>query len=206
MFYQLTPLPYPIDALEPVLHAEALHYHHDRIQAGYVDKLNQMAPPVGTADQTEALKILIRTSAVGSGLFNTAAQLLNHETYWSSLRPGGSVMPLTLQSLIEHDFGSVDALHKKLVDASVEQFGSGWVWLVAGEEPVAGASYKDWRLHVCKTANADTPVRTAFIPLLCIDVWEHAYYLDYRNERRRYAEALLPLLDWQKAYDRLVER
>jgi len=188
----LAPLPYAENALEPVITAKTLSFHYGKHHKGYVDNLNKLI--AGTEYADLSLEKII-TSTVGkpekTTIFNNAAQTWNHTFYWNSLTPmGGGEPPAALKQKIEASFGSVDACKKELASAAVSQFGSGWVWLVLD----GGA------LKVVKTANADIPITMGFTPLLTIDVWEHAYYLDYQNRRVDYANAVLDkLINWEFA-------
>ena len=188
----LPPLPYADNALEPVITAKTISLHYGKHHKGYVDNLNKLV--AGTEFADLSLEKII-TSTAGKPetqlLFNNAAQTWNHTFYWKSVRPqGGEEPPAALKQRIEASFGSVDACKKELASAAVSQFGSGWAWLVLE----AGI------LKVVKTANADVPLRTGMKPLLAIDVWEHAYYLDYQNRRADYVSAVLDkLINWEFA-------
>ncbi len=190
--HALPPLPYAEDALEPVITAKTLSFHYGKHHKGYVDNLNKLI--VGTEYAGLALEQIITQTAgqpERTAIFNNAAQIWNHTFYWSSLTPnGGGEPPTTLKQKIVAAFGSVDACKKELASAAVSQFGSGWAWLV-----LAGG-----QLKVVKTANADSPLTTGSQPLLVIDVWEHAYYLDYQNRRADYVNAVLDkLINWEFA-------
>jgi Fe-Mn family superoxide dismutase len=192
----LPPLPYAEAALDPVISAKTIGFHHGKHHQGYVDTLNKLI--AGTALADLALVKLIAETAGKSdkaAIFNSAAQVWNHTFYWRSLRPnGGGEPPAALKQLIEASFGSVDACKKELLTAATTQFGSGWAWLVLD----AG------KLKVVKTGNAETPLTTGAKPLLTIDVWEHAYYLDYQNRRADYVNAVLDkLINWGLAADNL---
>jgi Fe-Mn family superoxide dismutase len=194
----LPPLPYAEDALEPVITAKTLGFHYGKHHQGYVDNLNKLIAGTEYADLT--LEKVI-TSTVGkpekTALFNNAAQTWNHTFYWNSLKPnGGGEPPAALKQKIEAAFGSVEACKKELASAAVSQFGSGWAWLVLD----GGV------LKVVKTANAEIPITMGFTPLLTIDVWEHAYYLDYQNRRVDYANAVLDkLINWEFALQNASE-
>jgi superoxide dismutase, Fe-Mn family len=190
------PLPYPETALEPVISARTVGFHYGKHHKAYVDNLNKLA--VGTAFADLPLeKVILGTAGQPekAALFNNAAQVWNHTFYWRSLSPkGGGAPPAALARRIEADFGSVDACRKELAAAAAAQFGSGWVWLVADGKT----------LKVVKTGNADVPFVKGLKPLLTIDVWEHAYYLDYQNRRADYVNALLDkLIDWEFALKNL---
>jgi Fe-Mn family superoxide dismutase len=188
----LPPLPYAENALEPVITAKTMSFHYDKHHKGYVDTLNKLI--AGTEYADLSLEKII-TSTAGrpekTAIFNNAAQTWNHTFYWNSMRPkGGGEPPAALKQKIEASFGSVDACKKELASAAVSQFGSGWVWLVLN----------GGKLKVVKTANADGPLITGMKPLLTIDVWEHAYYLDYQNRRADYVNAVLDkLINWEFA-------
>jgi Fe-Mn family superoxide dismutase len=188
----LPPLPYTENALEPVITAKTLSFHYGKHHKGYVDNLNKLI--AGTEYAVLTLEKII-TSTAGkpekTAIFNNAAQTWNHTFYWNSMKPnGGGEPPAALKQKIEASFGSVDACKKELASAAVSQFGSGWAWLVLD----GGV------LKVVKTANAGIPMTMGFTPLLTIDVWEHAYYLDYQNRRVDYANAVLDkLINWEFA-------
>ena len=197
--YGLPPLPYALDALAPVLSADTLAYHHGKHHKAYVDNLNRLT--TGTDFAGLPLdEIVLRSArhATHAAVFNNAAQVWNHNFYWQSLRPqGGGEPPAELKRRLEEAFGSVAACKKELATASASQFGSGWAWLVADGE----------RLRVVKTSNADLPLTQGLRPLLAIDVWEHAYYIDYQNRRVDYANALLDrLINWEFALENLHRR
>ena len=188
----LPDLPYALDALDPVLSANTLGYHYGKHHKAYADNTARLI--AGTPLEGLSLVQLIAASAGKpdqAALFNNAAQTWNHSFYWQSLRPrGGGEPPAALRQRLEAAFGSVAAFKKEFANAAITQFGSGWAWLVADGE----------RLKIVKTGNADTPLTAGLKPLLAIDVWEHAYYLDYQNRRADYANALLDkLIDWDFA-------
>jgi len=188
----LPPLPYADEALAPVISAHTISFHYGKHHKGYVDTLNKLV--VGTEFADLPLeKIIAHTAGKGdkTAIFNNAAQAWNHTFYWRSLRPkGGGEPPAGLKSKIEAAFGTVDACKKELSTAALAQFGSGWVWLVLD----------GGKLAVVKTGNAAVPMTTGMKPLVCIDVWEHAYYLDYQNRRADYVNALLDtLINWEFA-------
>ena len=186
----LPPLPYAENALEPVLTSKTLSFHYGKHHKAYVDNLNKLI--TGTDYSGLSLEEIIKAT-VGqperAAIFNNAAQIWNHTFYWNSLSPkGGGDPPAALKHKIEASFGSVDAFKKELAAAAVSQFGSGWAWLVL----------EDGKLKVVKTANAEDPLTTGKKPLLTIDVWEHAYYLDYQNRRPDYVNAVLDkLINWE---------
>jgi Fe-Mn family superoxide dismutase len=188
----LPALPYGDDALTPVISANTIGFHYGKHHKGYLDNLNKLIAGTEYADLTLE-KIIIATAgnAEKTAIFNNAAQTWNHSFYWQSLRPkGGGEPPAALKQKIVAAFGSVDACRKELVTAATTQFGSGWAWLVLEGD----------KLKVVKTANADTPLAKGIKPLLTIDVWEHAYYLDYQNRRLDYVNAVLEkLINWEFA-------
>jgi superoxide dismutase, Fe-Mn family len=192
----LPALPYDESALEPVISANTLSYHYDKHHRTYVDTLNKLI--AGTEFGELPLESIIKATAGQpnhAAVFNNAAQAWNHTFYWRSLHPtGGGEPPALLKRLMVSSFGSVEACKEELTRAAVEQFGSGWAWLVHDGE----------RLKVLKTGNAETPIAQGPRPLLTLDVWEHAYYLDYQNRRADYVKAVLDrLVNWQFASENL---
>jgi Fe-Mn family superoxide dismutase len=193
----LPPLPYPENALEPVISARTIGFHYGKHHKGYVDTLNKLL--AGTELASLSLEKLIAETAGKAdkvAIFNNAAQTWNHNFYWRSLRPkGGGEPPAALKQKIEASFGNVDACKRGLAMAATSEFGSGWAWLVQE----AG------KLKVVKTGNAETPLTGGVKRLLAIDVWEHAYYLDFQNRRADYVNAVLDkLIDWGFAGDNLA--
>lgn len=190
--FSLSKLPYSESALAPVLSAQTIGFHYGKHHAGYVDKLNQLVPGTEFADLSLE-QVILKSSgrADQAAIFNNAAQIWNHTFYWNSLKPNGGGMPSgSLKSKIDAAFGGYNAFRKQFIDAAMGQFGSGWAWLVSD----AGT------LKIVKTANADLPLIRGQNPLLTLDVWEHAYYLDYQNRRQVYAEAIVDkLLNWDFA-------
>ena len=188
----LSPLPYAENALEPIITAKTMSFHYGKHHKAYVDNLNKLI--AGTEYAALSLEKII-TSTAGkpekAAIFNNAAQNWNHTFYWKSMSPkGGGEPPAALKRKIEAAFGSVDACKKELASTAVSQFGSGWAWLVLEGD----------KLKVVKTANADIPMSMGLKPLLAIDVWEHAYYLDYQNRRADYVNAVLnKLINWEFA-------
>ena len=188
-------LPYPLDALEPVISAEALAIHHGRHYRGYVERLN--AAIAGTELESSPLEHIVRhagrgrTTARKLAIFNNAAQAWNHEFFWKSLRPGKGSPPGTdLAARIERDFGSHEVFAAAFKASATGLFGSGWAWLVL----------ERGLLRIVTTQNADTPIAHGRNPLLVIDVWEHAYYLDHHERRAAYVEGVVDhLLDWEFA-------
>ena len=188
----LSALPYPQDGLEPYISARTLEFHYGKHHAGYVKKANRFLN--GTPLQGLDLAAIIRKSADNrsrTAIFNNVAQVFNHSFYWNSMRPkgGGEPQGLLLER-IKADFGGPDRVRAALAEAAGAQFGSGWAWLVE----------ENGKLKVIRTANADTPLAQGLRPLLTIDVWEHAYYLDYQNRRADYIRAFLDhLVNWEFA-------
>ncbi|MDD5644795.1 MAG: superoxide dismutase [bacterium] len=192
----LPPLPYGENALEPVISAKTISFHYGKHHKAYIDNLNKLA--TGTEYEDMPLeKIIVETAGKPdkAAIFNNAAQAWNHEFFWNSLNPnGGGEPPAALKEKIEASFGSLDACKKELAAAATTQFGSGWAWLALDGD----------KIKVIKTGNADTPLAKGMKPLLTIDVWEHAYYLDYQNKRADYVNAVLDkLVNWDFAADNL---
>jgi len=195
----LPALPYAQDALQPVISANTLSFHYGKHHKTYVDTLNKLITGTEFADMP--LEKIIKATAGQSdhtAIFNNAAQVWNHTFYWHSLKPqGGGEPPAPLKQLMESSFGGVEACKKELAKAAVEQFGSGWAWLVED----------GGRLKVVKTSDADTPLTRSSKALLTVDVWEHAYYLDYQNRRVDYVKALLDkLVNWDFASENLGKK
>lgn len=192
MAFQLPDLPYAKDALAPYMSAETMELHHDKHHAAYVNKANELV--AGTHLEGRSLEDVIReawkTPELG-GLFNQAGQHWNHAFYWTSMTPnGGGNIPGRLEAKLREDFGSVDAFKDAFVEAGVTQFGSGWAWLVL----------ENGRLAVKKTPNAENPLVHNQTPLMVCDVWEHAYYVDYRNRRPDFLRAWIDhLVNWEFA-------
>ena len=192
----LPPLPYAQNALDPVISTRTIGFHYGKHHKGYVDTLNKLI--AGTELSNHSLEKLIAETAGKAekvAIFDNAAQTWNHTFYWRSLRPkGGGEPPAALKQRIEASFGNLDACKKELATAATTEFGSGWAWLVLEGD----------RLKVVKTANAETPLTKGVKPLLTIDVWEHAYYLDYQNRRPDYVNAVLDkLINWDFAAENL---
>ena len=192
----LPPLPWAEGALAPVISANTIGFHYGKHHQGYVTNLNKLTAGTPMADQS--LEQIVRATAGKAdqaAIFNNAAQVWNHTFYWQSLRPnGGGEPPAALKAKMEASFGSVAACREELSKAATSQFGSGWAWLVADGDA----------LKVVKTGNAETPLTGAMRPLVTIDVWEHAYYLDYQNRRADYVAAVLDkLINWEFALQNL---
>jgi Fe-Mn family superoxide dismutase len=190
LHFDLPPLPYPEDALEPVISRETLGLHHGKHHKKYVDTMNQLLQKEPL--QARSLEDVVRQSK--GRLFDNAAQAWNHDFYWKSLSPDKQRPSGALLRRVEADFGSYDRFVEAFAAAAAAQFGSGWAWLVE----------RDGKLQVQTTANADTPMAHGIRCLLAIDVWEHAYYVDYRNQRERYLSAVIgERLDWKFAEQNL---
>lgn len=192
----LPSLPYADHALSPIISANTISFHYGKHHKGYVDNLNKLTAGTEFADlPLQAIIAATAGKADKSAIFNNAAQSWNHAFYWRSLRPnGGGEPPAALLQKIEASFGNLDACKKELAAAATTQFGSGWAWLA-----LAGG-----QLKVVKTGNADSPLTAGMKPLLTIDVWEHAYYLDYQNRRADYVNAVLDkLMNWDFAAENL---
>jgi Fe-Mn family superoxide dismutase len=188
--FVLPPLPYVEGALSPFISTETVQYHYGKHHKGYVTVLNNL-----TAGKPEAgwtLEELVKTVPTGP-LFNAAAQVWNHTFYWNSLKPNGGGEPSgDLAAAIARDFGSFEQFREQFAQAAGSLFGSGWVWLVLD----------NGKLKVAQTSNADNPLRQGQTPLLTLDVWEHAYYIDYRNARPKYVEAFWKLVNWKSVAGR----
>lgn len=183
-------LPYAYDALEPQLSEETLHYHHDKHYAGYVSKLNELVLDTPYANQSLEDIVLSADGAI----FNNAAQAWNHEFYFDALSPRPQKEPQgELEEAVDRSFGSLDELKGQMNRAAAGLFGSGWVWLAAD---------KEGELKIVSAPNAGNPIREGLRPLLCIDVWEHAYYIDYRNRRPEAVEKLWERIDWKTVGER----
>ncbi|WP_417488722.1 superoxide dismutase [Maricaulis sp.] len=193
MSFTLPDLPYAKDALAPHISSETLDIHHGKHHAAYVTNLNKLLD--GHELAGKSLEDVVKATAGQAdkaGIFNNAAQVWNHTFYWQSMTPKGGGAPTgELATMIDRDFGSLDAFKTAFANAGATQFGSGWAWLVL----------KDGKLEIRKTANAETPVSEAGVmPLLTMDVWEHAYYVDFRNRRPDYiATFLSDLVNWEFA-------
>ena len=199
MTIQLPNLPFDVDSLSPFISAETLAFHHGKHHATYVKNANDLIANTPLADKS--LKDIILISAADTVLtpvFNNAAQCFNHEFYWKSLSPLKQDIPEIWAKMIIRDFGSVADFKHALHQAATSKFGSGWCWLTLN---------KEGELQILTTGNADTPLTKPDLkPLLCIDVWEHAYYLDYQNRRTDYLWAVIDnLLNWQFATENLTD-
>ena len=185
MAHQLPELPFGPNDLEPFLSAETLEYHHGKHHKAYVDNLNNLTAE--TPQEGAALEDLIRTA--DGGVFNNAAQVWNHSFYWNCLRGGGGDSPsAAFEAKLTQAFGSFDAFREQFTQAAVARFGSGWAWLVKNP---------DGSLAITTTANAENPMREGATPLLTCDVWEHAYYIDFRNARPKYLAEFWGWVNWE---------
>ncbi|TDQ63858.1 Fe-Mn family superoxide dismutase [Maritalea mobilis] len=188
MSFELPELPYAYDALNPYMSAETLEYHHDKHHQAYVTNGNKLLE--GSGLEGKSLEDVVRESfGKNAGLFNNAAQHYNHIHFWKWMKPnGGGSIPGDLEAQIKSDLGSVDEFREAFLNAGATQFGSGWAWLVM----------KDGKLAVTKTPNGENPLVHGETPLLGCDVWEHSYYIDYRNARPKYLEAFFDsLVNWE---------
>jgi Fe-Mn family superoxide dismutase len=193
MAFQLPELPYSRDALAPHISSETIDYHYGKHHQAYVDNLNRLTEDTEWAGRS--LEEIILASE--GGIFNNAAQVWNHSFYWTCLSPSGGGAPTgDVAEVIETAFGSSDSFKDQFTKAAVAHFGSGWAWLVRAP---------DGNLEITSTANADNPIRDGAIPLLTCDVWEHAYYVDYRNARPKYVEAFWNLVNWEFVAENLAK-
>jgi Fe-Mn family superoxide dismutase len=185
MTHTLPPLPYEKNALEPVISAETIDFHYGKHHQAYVTNLNNLIP--GTEFETMSLEDIIMKSS--GGVFNNAAQVWNHTFYWNCLSPNGGGAPTgALADAINAQFGSFDAFKEAFNKSGATNFGSGWTWLVKNA---------DGSLEIFNTSNAGTPMTSGKKALLTIDVWEHAYYIDYRNARPKYLETIWDKVNWE---------
>ena len=187
MEHTLPPLPYPMDALAPHISKETLEFHYGKHHQTYVTNLNNLIK--GTEFENSSLEEIVKKSS--GGVFNNAAQIWNHTFYWNSLTPKSAAEPTgKLAAAINAKFGSTAAFKEAFNKSAAGNFGSGWTWLV---------KKADGSVDIVNTSNAATPLTTADVPLLTCDVWEHAYYIDYRNARPKYLENFWALVNWEFA-------
>ncbi|WP_297299323.1 superoxide dismutase [uncultured Methylovirgula sp.] len=193
MALTLPPLPYAYDALQPYMSRETLEYHHDKHHKAYVDTANNLLKDSPLADKPLA-EIVKESHGKNVPLFNNAAQAYNHTHFWQWLKPnGGGAIPGKLEKALIDSFGSVDEAKKQLIQNGVGQFGSGWTWF----------ALKNGKIEVMKTPNGENPLIHGAVPILGIDVWEHSYYIDYRNRRLDYLQAVVDhLVNWEYAAER----
>ena len=184
MAFELPALPYAKDALQPLMSAETFDYHYAKHHQAYVTNLNGLI--ANTPNETKSLEEIILSS--DGGVFNNAAQVWNHTFFWNSLKPKGGGKPTgDLAAAIDRDLGGFDKFKETFVQTAVKQFGSGWAWLVS----------EGGKLKITSTANADLPMKHKQTALFTVDVWEHAYYIDYRNARPKFVEAVIDgLANW----------
>ncbi len=194
MPFTLPELPYNKDALAPHISAETLEYHHGKHHAAYVTNLNKLLE--GKPEANQSLEQVILSS--DGGVFNNAAQVWNHTFYWNCMKPNGGGKPTgDLADAITRDFGSYENFREQFSNAAATQFGSGWAWLVLDKD----------KLAITKTGNADLPMKHGQKALLTIDVWEHAYYIDFRNARPKYIDTFLnSLVNWDFVTQNLKTR
>lgn len=191
MAFTLPALPYPHDALAPYMSKETLEFHHDKHHQAYVTNLNNLI--AGTEFESADLVDIIKNSS--GGVFNNAAQVWNHTFFWNCLSPNGGGEPTgALLDGIKAKWGSVEAFKEAFNKAAASNFGSGWTWLVKKNEG---------SLDIVNTGNAATPITTSDVPLFTCDVWEHAYYIDYRNARPKYLENFWNVINWDFAASNL---
>ncbi|MGB3288399.1 MAG: superoxide dismutase [Fe] [Burkholderiaceae bacterium] len=191
MAFTLPPLPYALDALAPTISKETLEFHYGKHHQAYVTNLNNLI--AGTEFESASLEDIVKKSS--GGVFNNAAQVWNHTFYWNSMSPKGGGEPTgALLTAINAKWGSVAAFKEAFSKSGAGNFGSGWTWLV---------KKSDGTLDIVNTSNAATPLTTSDVPLLTCDVWEHAYYIDYRNARPKYLESFWNLVNWQFAASNL---
>lgn len=191
MAFELPPLPYEMDALEPCISRKTIEFHYGKHHQAYVNNLNKLIP--GTEFEKATLEEIIKKA--DGGIFNNGAQVWNHTFYWNCLIPGGGGVPKgVLLDAIIGSFGSFDKFKDEFSSAAATLFGSGWAWLVKNAEG---------KLEIVKESNAGNPLRNGLIPLLTCDVWEHAYYLDKQNKRPDYISDFWNLVDWDAVASRL---
>lgn len=195
--FTLAPLPYAQDALAPHYSVETMSYHYGKHHSGYVDNLNKLVVGTKWADEISLENIVKESYGKddATAIFNNAAQVYNHDMFWKSMKPNGGGEPAgALLEKINASFGSYEKFKTEFTTAAASQFGSGWAWLVQDGDA----------LKIVKTSNADTPIARDLVPLITCDVWEHAYYIDYRNARKSFVETFLDkLVDWDFAASQL---
>lgn len=193
--FQIQPLPYEQNALEPYISARTMNFHFGKHHQAYVDNLNKLVAGTCLAGQTLVKVVTETAGSEQAAIFNNAAQVWNHAFFWHSMKPGGGGKPAgRLLQLIEASFGSYEKFRTDFMEKAISQFGSGWVWLVQDGDS----------LRIEKTSNADTPMAHGRNTLLTCDVWEHAYYLDYQNRRKDFVQAFLDhLVNWDFAASQL---
>ena len=191
MAFELPNLPYAYDALAPFMSAETLEFHHDKHHKAYVDKGNELAKAAGLDGKSLEQIVVSSFKDKSQGpLFNNAGQHWNHIHFWNWMKPkgGGKKIPAALEKSINESFGGFDTFRGKFIEAGITQFGSGWAWLVLGD---------NGKIEIMKTPNGENPLAHGKTALLGVDVWEHSYYIDYRNARQKYLEAFVDnLVNW----------
>lgn len=192
MIFTLPPLPYAIDALEPTMSQQTIEYHYGKHLQTYVDNLNRLTEGTPYSDAT--LEHLILTTS--GPIFDNAAQVWNHTFFFDTLTPEPVRIPSELEFALTRDFGSIEEFKTRFKKAAIEIFGSGWAWL---------AQDNGGTLHIIKESNAGNPMRAGYKPLMTIDVWEHAYYIDYRNRRGEFIDKCWSLINWKKVAERMHE-
>lgn len=192
MIFTLPPLPYAIDALEPTMSQQTIEYHYGKHLQTYVDNLNRLTEGTPYSDAT--LEHLILTTS--GHIFDNAAQVWNHTFFFNTLTPEPVRIPSELEFALTRDFGSIEEFKTRFKKAAIEIFGSGWAWL---------AQDNGGTLHIIKESNAGNPMRAGYKPLMTIDVWEHAYYIDYRNRRGEFIDKCWSLINWKKVTERMHE-
>jgi Fe-Mn family superoxide dismutase len=203
-YFILKPLPYKAEALDPYISPETISYHYDKHHRGYLNNLNNLIDQLPQDSHIRGLSLEELVIAADNeklvAIFNNAAQVLNHDFYWASIREngGGNIANETLANMINETFGSFDNFKTEFIKIGLSQFGSGWVWLV--QDNISK------NLLITKTGNADNPILHGQRPLITCDVWEHAYYIDYRNKRADYIEVFLKnLVNWDFAASNLIK-
>lgn len=184
MSFELPQLPYNKDALAPTISAETIDFHYGKHHNAYVVNLNKLVADTDFANMS--LEEVIKNS--DGGIFNNAAQIWNHTFYWNCLTPNTTEVSAELNSAIEEAFGSMEDFKSKFITSAATNFGSGWTWLVKNAQG---------QLEIVNTSNAGCPLTEDYTPLLTIDVWEHAYYIDYRNARPNYLESIWNIINWE---------
>ncbi len=190
MKFELPPLPYAPEALEPVISAKTISFHHGKHHQAYVNNLNNLIP--GTRFEDCTLEEIILDAE--GGIFNNGAQVWNHTFYWEGLGGKGGTPTGKLLQLMNEEFESFERFKEIFADVAVKQFGSGWAWLVLDA---------NGKLAITSTSNAGNPMREGMTPLFTCDVWEHAYYLDFQNRRPDYVKAFWDIVNWEKVAERL---
>lgn len=190
MKFELPPLPFKPEALEPVISAKTIEFHYGKHHQAYVNNLNNLVP--GTRFENASLEEIIKEA--DGGIFNNGAQVWNHTFYWEGLGGNGAAPTGKLMERINKDFGTFDNFKEIFAEAAAKLFGSGWAWLVEDKEGI---------LKIVQTSNAGNPLREGLKPLFTCDVWEHAYYLDFQNRRPDYVKAFWGIVNWAKIAERL---